>query len=233
MVTQSLQHLETYGVPLVGCDDRYEDRATAGRLLAERLQRYRGGRALVLALPPGGIAVAGEVARALRLPLDVLVVSEIRVRSFPNVVVAALSEGGGMCLNAAALRLPGMSLLAIWAETRDVQDEIAALAHAYRHGRPLSPCGRRPVILVDDGLGTGLTQLAAVQALRRCHPQECVVATPWATAAAAAAVARHTELLIALASEEEANDRGDHWQRAIGDDDAVGLLDRCRRRTVE
>jgi predicted phosphoribosyltransferase len=89
------------------------------------------------------------------------------------------------------------------------------------------------VILVDDGLGAGLAQLAAVQALRHCHPQECVVATPWATTAAAAAVARHTELIIMLASEAELNDRGGHWQRAIGDDDAVGLLDRYRRRAVE
>jgi putative phosphoribosyl transferase len=83
------------GVPRIECDDRYADRAAVGRRLAELLLRYRGGRALVLALPPGGVAVAGELARALRLPFDVLVARELVVRPYPAVVAGALSEGGG------------------------------------------------------------------------------------------------------------------------------------------
>jgi hypothetical protein len=83
----------------IECEDRYADRAATGRRLAELLFRYQGGRALVLALPPGGVAVAGELARVLRLPLEVLVARDLVVHPYPAVVVGALSEGGGLYLN--------------------------------------------------------------------------------------------------------------------------------------
>src|SRR5215217_4379637 len=116
-----------YGVPIVGCDDRYEDRAAVGRQLAEQLQQYRGSRAIVLALPPGGIAVAGEVARALRLPLDALIARGFAVRPYPGMMAGAISESGGLCFNAAVLRLPGVSVDTIWREASHTQNEIVAM----------------------------------------------------------------------------------------------------------
>src|SRR5262245_51124264 len=96
MLMQSLSTTQ-YGAPLITCDDRYADRAAAGRQLAELLQRYRGSYAVVLALPPGGVAVAGELAHALRLPLDVLVARTFVIRAQPTLTAGALSEGGGLC----------------------------------------------------------------------------------------------------------------------------------------
>ncbi len=90
-------------------EDRYADRLAAGRRLAERLQAFRGGRALVLALPPGGVVVAGELARALRLPLDVMLARAFSAPLYPAVVAGAISEGGGLCFNRMALRLPGIT----------------------------------------------------------------------------------------------------------------------------
>jgi putative phosphoribosyl transferase len=221
------------GAPHIECDDRYADRAAAGRRLAELLSRYRGGRALVLALPPGGVAVAGELARALRLPLDVLVARDLVVRPYPSVVVGALSEGGGLCLNRAALRLPGISLGAIWYEARRAANEIAALVELYRHGRRLPFLNRRVVILADDGLGSGLVQLAAIRALRRIHASRCIVATPSGASSAIGRTRRWADELVMLADEADGGqaDAG-HWQQPLGDEDAAALLDHYRHLRV-
>jgi putative phosphoribosyl transferase len=222
-----------YGVPIVGCDDRFEDRAAVGRRLAEQLQQYRGSRAIVLALPPGGVAVAGEVARALRLPLDALIARGFAVRPYPGVMAGALSEAGGLCFNAAVLRLPGVSVDTIWHEASQAQHEIITMVAAYRHGRPLPALSRRPVILVDDGLHSGLIQLAALRALRRLHPQRCIVATPKGTIDALQVVARHADAVVTLEHLTDAEElRGPGWRLGLGDEDSAILLDRYQRQTA-
>jgi putative phosphoribosyl transferase len=206
-------------------DQHIAGRAAAGRQLAEQLQHYRGSRAIVLALPPGGVAVAIELARALRLPLDVLVARELRVRECPSVLVGAFSEGGGLCFNRAALRLPAISLQAAWRAACEARDEIAPLIERYRDGRPLPVFNRRPVILVDDGLGAGLMQLAVLQALRHYHPQRCIVASPGGSSATVEQVARCADALVVLSS--EANTRTNdnwRWRYPLGDDDAIELM---------
>ncbi len=170
----------------------------SGHQLAERLLHFRGGRAIVLAMMPSGQAIAEEIARVLRLPQNILVARELHVDPYPEVAAGGLSEGSGLCINRAALRLPGMSLQAIWAEARIVRDDVALLVQQYRAGRPLPTCSRRPVILVDDRLGAGLSQLAALQALRRLHPQQCIVAVRAGDEAALQRVARQADLVIAL-----------------------------------
>ena len=218
-----------YGVPISGCDDRYADRAAAGRRLAELLQPYRGSRAIVLALPPGGVAVASAVAQALRLPLDVLIARAFAVRPYPALVAGALSEAGGLCFNAAVLRLAGVSPGAVWREASRAQREIAALIAAYRRGRVLPALARRPVILVDDGLDGGLLHLAALQALRRQHPHRCIVATPYSTSNAAQLVAQRADALVALTTvANESRDAVSPWRQALGDDEAALLFERCR-----
>jgi putative phosphoribosyl transferase len=181
-------------LPLIESEERYADQVAAGRHLAQMLLPTRDSRALVLGLPPGGVIVAGEVARALRLPLDVLVVREIVLRPYPGVVAGALSEGGGLCLNRAVLRLPEATLTAFWREARRTAQEIATLVALYRQGRRLEALQRRTVILVDDGLGVGLEQLAALTALRHRHVGQCIVATPKATAGALERVARRAAI---------------------------------------
>ena len=229
MLMQSARHSEPYGLPLAGRDDRYTDREAAGRELAALLQPYRGGRAIVLALPPGGVAVGGAIARALRLPLDILIAREFVIWPYPAIVAGALSEGGGLCVNAALLRLPEVSFAGLWSEAHLARREIESLIAAYRNGQPLPPLGRRPVILVDDGLSNGLLQLAALAALRHYHPQRCIVATPYGTQSALGRIARMANELVALTyGTGERQDAIKHWQHALGDDDAVALLHRWR-----
>src|SRR5262249_12268470 len=87
--------------PLIGSIEHYRDPIADGRQLAQLLLPNRVNRGLVLALPPGCVVVAGEVARVLRLPLDVLIVREIIIPPYPALVAGALSEGGGLCINQA------------------------------------------------------------------------------------------------------------------------------------
>jgi putative phosphoribosyl transferase len=209
-------------LPPLDADDLYADRIAAGRQLAELLLRERGSRALVLALPPGGVVVAHEITRALRLSCDVLVAREIAIRPYPAFVAGALSEGGGLCLNRAVFRLPGSSMNAFWREARRAMREIAALVELYRPGRALRPLHRRSVILVDDGMGDGLLQLAALAALRRLHAARCVVATPFGTSAALQRVTRRADFVVALNSAGPA--AHDPWEHMIGDAEAAALV---------
>ncbi len=219
-----------FGGPLAEEAERFADRATAGRLLAEQLRAYHGDWSLVLALPPGGVAVAGELARALRLPLDVLVSRAFSIPAEPTWAVGALSEGGGLCFNRAALRRPEVTLAGAWRAARRTRLDVIALVAAYRGARCLPLLNRRSIILVDDGLGSGLPQLAALQALRRAHGHEVVVATPFATAAIASHVARRADGLIVLAQvEDQPGERAPHWSEPLDDEMAAALLKRYRR----
>lgn len=215
---------------LVGAD-RDEDREMVGRQLAALLQRYRGSSAIVLALPAGGIVVASELARMLRLSVDVLVAREFSIVSHPTVAIGGLSEGGGLCINAAALRLPGISLQAIWQAARRAWSEQATLAALYRAGRALPVVGRRPVILVDDGLGSGLAQLAALQALHCAHARQCIVATPGGSATAAQQVEHHADMLVALWRDQDKQLPGaPRWRTPLDDATAAQILKRSRAR---
>src|SRR5690242_18058696 len=105
MLIQPITYTEIGTPSLIDIDERYADQGTAGRQLAQLLLPDRDSRALVLALPPGGVLVAGEIARMLRLSLDVLVARQISIRPYPALIAGALSEGGGLCLNRAIFRL--------------------------------------------------------------------------------------------------------------------------------
>jgi predicted phosphoribosyltransferase len=178
----------------------YGDGVRVGRQLATRLLEYRGGHALLLALSQSSVVAAAEVARALRLQWDVLIARELFVPPYPTIPIGALCEGGGLCLNRAGLRLPSVTLDAIWRAAHTTLHDIAGQIEIYRGGRCLPALNRRPVILVDNGLGSGLMQLAALQALRRAHAQRCIVATPGGASGVADRVMRRADELVTLAT---------------------------------
>jgi putative phosphoribosyl transferase len=230
MLTQPIMSCEIGTPSLVDSDERYADRSAAGRQLAQLLLPDRDSRAVVLALPPGGVVLAAEVARALRLPLDVLVAREIAIRPYPALVAGALSEGSGLCLNRALFRLPGATLNAFWREARRTAREITALVRLYRRGRSLPLLQRRSVILVDDGLSDGLVQLAALRALRHMHAARCVVATPCATPEAIQRVARRADAVFALSGNAASRQDGHgHWQHPLDDEVAAALVEAYRQ----
>ena len=157
----------------------FPNRAEAGRLLAEKLSKYAGrDDVIVLGLPRGGVPVAYEVARALRVPLDVFIVRKLGVPGFEELAVGAIASGGVRVLNEDVLRaLPNAGEI-VEAVTARETAELERREQSYRNGRPAPELRGRTAILVDDGLATGATMRAAVKALRQCGAAKIVVAVP-------------------------------------------------------
>jgi len=155
----------------------FRDRADAGRELAAKLWVYADDPSvLVLALPRGGVPVGFEVARLLRVPLDIFLVRKLGVPGHEELAMGAIASGGIRVLNEeVAGRIPAEAINAVAARERR---ELERREHAYRGDRPPADVRRRKVILVDDGLATGTTMRAAIAALRRLGPARIVVAVP-------------------------------------------------------
>ena len=160
----------------------FRDRREAGRLLAEKLATYANRPdVLVLALPRGGVPVAYEVARALGAPLDVFVVRKLGVPGYEELAMGAVATGGVRVLNDQLVERLGIPEDMIDAVAARERQELARRERLYRGGRPPPDVRGRTVILVDDGLATGATMHAAIQALRQQNPARIVVAVPTAS----------------------------------------------------
>ena len=152
---------------------RFRDRPEAGRLLAERLGQYAGrDDVVVLGLPRGGVPVAFEIARKLDAPLDVFLVRKLGVPGHEEYAFGAIATGGMRVLNKQVLEQ--LAIPAEWIEAIDAKErrELERRERAYRGDRPPPDLAGRTVILVDDGLATGATMLAAVRAVRLDDPEQ-------------------------------------------------------------
>jgi putative phosphoribosyl transferase len=163
----------------------FRDRRDAGRALARELAAYRGRDGLlVLGLPRGGVPVAWEVAAALAAPLDVFLVRKLGVPRWTELAMGAVASGGMVVMNHHVVAGVGVTDQ----QVRDVIDsetaELQRRETAYRAGRPMADPRGRTVLLVDDGIATGASMLAAVRALRATGPAAIVVAVPVGPASA-------------------------------------------------
>lgn len=173
----------------------FADRAEAGRILAERLQQYRGAAdAVVLGIPRGGVVVAAEVARALELPLDIVAAAKVGAPGHSEYAVGAVAPDGVV--------LPSPDARYSADEIRRLSEPaVRKIAHeldAFRSGRePLDVHGRT-AILVDDGLATGLTAMAAADWLARQGAARVVVAVPVAPSDTLAAMSGHASEVVVV-----------------------------------
>ena len=157
----------------------YADRREAGQELAGQLHEYATREdVIVLALPRGGVPVAYEVARALAAPLDVFLVRKLGTPGHRELAMGAIASGGVKVLNDEVVRYLGITRDQIEAVAREEQRELERRESAYRGDHPLPSLDGKIVILVDDGLATGSTMRAAVQAVKQQHPSRVVVAVP-------------------------------------------------------
>jgi predicted phosphoribosyltransferase len=160
----------------------FRDRADAGRRLGAGLKQYAGKPdLLVLALPRGGVPVAYEVAKALQARMDVFIVRKLGVPGQEELAMGAVATGGVRVLNHQVVNALGIPDYIIDAVVKEETDELKRREQLYRGDRPPPSVRGKTVILVDDGLATGSTMLAAVRALREQSPARIVVAVPVAS----------------------------------------------------
>jgi putative phosphoribosyl transferase len=158
---------------------RFHDRREAGQLLAQHLTTYKGrDDVLILALPRGGVPIAFEIARELKAPLDVFVVRKLGVPWHPELAMGAIGPGGVEVLNGDVVTAYNIPLHVIRVVAEREGQELQRRLEQYRGNRPFPNLHGHTVILVDDGLATGSTMKAAVQAVRQRQPRAVVVAVP-------------------------------------------------------
>lgn len=158
---------------------QFSNRTQAGQFLAENLSAYADrDDVLVLALPRGGVPVAAEVAKRLNAPFDVFVVRKLGLPDQPELAMGAIATGGVRVLNRDVVDSLGIPEIVIDAVAAAEQEELARRERAYRDDRPTPDVHGKTVILVDDGIATGSTMLAAVAALRQLDAARIIVAAP-------------------------------------------------------
>ena len=155
----------------------FKDRRDAGRSLAERLTRY-AGNATVMAIPRGGVPIGYEISRRLGIPLDLIMPRKLPIPSEPEAGFGAIAPDGTVVLNEGMVRYLGLSKKEIDQISISVLSEVRRRVREYRGDKPLPDLKHKTVIVVDDGLATGYTMIAAVRAIKKSSPKKVIVAIP-------------------------------------------------------
>jgi putative phosphoribosyl transferase len=207
------------------------DRRDAGERLAARLERYRDSQPVILALPRGGVVVAYEVARRLKVPLEVLIVRKIGAPDNPEYGLGALVEDGTRLIDERRVAAAGYDLKDLEPTIRRELSEIQRRASAYRGGRPLPELRDRVVIIVDDGVATGGTVRAALRCVRARQPRRVVVALGVAPKDTFQQLGREADEVVVLAAPEMFFAVGEWYRRfeQVSDEEVQRLLAAARQ----
>lgn len=208
---------------------RFADRTDAGKRLAEQLRSLGLSDPVVLALPRGGVPVAFEVANALGSPLEVFVARKIGAPGQPERGIGAIAEEGGQAVDHHALQTLGLSSQHFQTMVAEERLELERRVRRYRGGRSLPPLGRRDVVLVDDGLATGVTAEAALHALRSQRPRRLVLAVPVCASATAARLQAMADEVVCVLSPSDFHAVGlwyDNFEQTT-DAEVLDLLERA------
>lgn len=174
----------------------FEDRDDAGLHIAQALEKFRGKDALVLAIPSGGVPVGLAISSRLNLPFDLLIIRKIPVPGNPESGFGAVSLEGDLVLNAPMVRMLGLSQYEIEVLAEPVRKELEMRNSAFRGPGPWPNMKGRIVIIVDDGLASGYTMMAAIRVVRRRKPSQIVVAVPTASASTIRMLAQDVDLIV-------------------------------------
>jgi putative phosphoribosyl transferase len=177
---------------------RFADRRDAGRQLAAVLLPLAREKPVVVGLPRGGIPVAEEVASALGAPLEFLAVRKLGAPHNPEYGIGAITEGGTHIFDPEAIAVLGIDNGMLEGIVARESAELQRRVEAYRGGRPPLPLEGRAVILVDDGVATGVTDTAALRAIRRRGPQHLILAVPVCAPDSAARLREEADELVCL-----------------------------------
>lgn len=210
----------------------FTDRADAGRQLAERLRHLDFDNPIVLGLPRGGVVVAYEVAQALHAPLDVIVVRKLGVPYHRELGFGAIGEGGAKVLSDDIVRMGHVSRADIDSVEHREEAELARQAHRFREGRPRTSLVGRTVLIVDDGVATGATALAACEVARAQGAARIVLAVPVASPQSLPALRHAADDVVCLSAPNAFFAVGEwyHDFSQTADDEVSGLLKQAAAR---
>ena len=211
----------------------FRDREEAGERLGIELEKLRLHQPVVLALPRGGVPVAAEVAKALRAPLDLIIVRKVGAPGNPELAVAAIVDGDppDVVLNrdiVEAYSLDDDQLRTLIARERP---ELERRRLAYRGKHPPLSIAGKTAIIVDDGVATGTTMKVAIRALKRRSPREVVVAVPVAPPDTLAELACEADWIVCLSQPAHFHALGQHYLGfpQLSDGDVVSAMDKAAR----
>lgn len=214
----------------------FANRTEAGRELARSLRKYAGrDDVIVLGAPRGGVPVAFEVASALGVPLDVFVLRKLGVPGREELAFGAIASGGVRILDSDTVRVLGLTASEINQVTQTEEWELERRERKYRGGRPPLHVGGLTVILVDDGMATGSSVLAAIRALRQMRPARIVIAIPVAPGSICNRLRPEVEELVCLEMPEPFYGVGQFYGdfSQVSDEEVTQLLDKASRQQLE
>ncbi|MBI3997662.1 MAG: phosphoribosyltransferase [Armatimonadetes bacterium] len=202
----------------------FKDRRDAGRRLAAALEHLRTRHPFVLAIPRGGVVVGREIAASLQAPMDVIVPRKVRAPYNPELAIGAVAEGGAAFIDQDFAREVGSEYLE--REIALQRAEIARRVQVYRGGRALPSLTGYTAIVVDDGIATGATIIAALRAVRTLGPDRLVAAVPVAPPEGVAHLARNADEVVCLSTPAFFHAVGQFYEdfTQVDDTEVVALL---------
>ncbi|SKA35866.1 putative phosphoribosyl transferase [Enhydrobacter aerosaccus] len=207
---------------------RFKDRTDAGCLLAQALAVYRDKNPVVLALPRGGVPVAAEVAKALNAPLDLVLVRKIGAPMQPELAIGAVVDGADPIVvrNAEIISATGTTPIEFDKICVREAAEIERRHRAYLGNRPPVPLQGATAIVVDDGIATGATMMAALRAIRRRQPAKLVLAVPTAAPESLGSLRREADATVCLTAPDYFGSVGAFYEdfRQISDEEVIATM---------
>lgn len=208
----------------------FHDRTDAGRQLARALLKYKGQHPVILALPRGGVPVAAEVASVLDAPLDLVLVRKIGVPNQPELAMGAVTDGKvpAVVRNNDIIELCGISDQSFDSVCRDELAEIERRRQRYIGDRPRAEVEGKVAIIVDDGIATGATTLAAIKAVRSRKPRELVLAVPVAPLDSIKRLHSEVDAIVCLDTPRDLGAIGYFYEdfRQVDDEKVIATLER-------
>lgn len=208
----------------------FQDRTEAGKLLAQKLQSYKNENTIVLALPRGGVPVAAEIARALRTPLDVLIVRKIGAPFQAELAAGAICENDEPIWNTSILFKLSLEPDDMAKTVQLERQNIERQTKLFREGRSFPSLSKKNIIIVDDGLATGATMSAAVKYVKKKGAAVVVIAVPVAAARSAAALRKAVHEIVALEERTDLVSVGQWYEdfTQVSNEEVIRLLAKSR-----
>jgi putative phosphoribosyl transferase len=211
----------------------FRDRENAGKLLAEKLLKYADkGKVIILALPAGGVPVGYEVAKELGVPMDVMVVRKIQIPWSTEAGFGALTWDGEMVLNEPLVAQLGLTREEIEESISKTRRTIQERLRKFRGDKPLPDLKGKTVILVDDGLASGFTMLAAARSARKSAPEKIIAAVPTGSIGAIKMLSSEVDEIVCLnirtGSALAVADAYKNWYD-LTDEEVIKILERAEK----